>query len=255
MIAKATIGKSFGGCLSYCLNPKKKPEILYTHNCFGGRKDLTKQMKESAMLSRRVKKPVWHTTISFPLEDNDKIDNSKLIQITDKLIERFKLEKHQLVAIKHNDTSHQHIHIIINRVSLESGKAISTSHNYKKLANFSRKMEEEFNLKKVLNPKRFIKGEQKNLPRNDSRKVKLKGIIEQALAKCSSYPEFEKFVNKKGYEIHKGRGIAFIDNKKVRIKGSQVGYSLRKIESHLEKEIANQLQRQLTLTRKRNLNL
>lgn len=38
----------------------------------------------------------------------------------------------------------------------------------------------------------------------------------------------------KGYQIIKGRGIAFIDDKKVKIKGSEVGYSLQKIESNIK---------------------
>ena len=33
-----------------------------------------------------------------------------------------------------------------------------------------------------------------------------------------------------GYQVLKGRGIAFIDGKKVKIKGSEVGFSLMKIE-------------------------
>src|SRR5688500_1918546 len=33
-----------------------------------------------------------------------------------------------------------------------------------------------------------------------------------------------------GYQVLKSRGISFIDNKKVKIKGSDVGFSLMKIE-------------------------
>lgn len=41
-------------------------------------------------------------------------------------------------------------------------------------------------------------------------------------------------MKKLGYHVLKGRGITFIDNKKVRIKGSEVGFSLAKIERALE---------------------
>jgi len=33
-----------------------------------------------------------------------------------------------------------------------------------------------------------------------------------------------------GYKVIKGRGISFIDDKKVKIKGSEVGFSLGKTE-------------------------
>ena len=36
-----------------------------------------------------------------------------------------------------------------------------------------------------------------------------------------------------GYQVLKGRGISFIDDKKVKIKGSEVGFSLMKIEKLL----------------------
>jgi len=46
-------------------------------------------------------------------------------------------------------------------------------------------------------------------------------------------------MKEKGYQITKGRGISFTDEKKVKVKGSEVGYSLQKIEKVL------QLQQQL----------
>ncbi len=36
-----------------------------------------------------------------------------------------------------------------------------------------------------------------------------------------------------GYQVLKGRGVAFIDDKKVKIKGSEAGFSLMKIEKVL----------------------
>jgi hypothetical protein len=37
-----------------------------------------------------------------------------------------------------------------------------------------------------------------------------------------------------GYKVLKGRGICFIDDKKVKIKGSEVGFSLAEIEKRLK---------------------
>jgi hypothetical protein len=43
-----------------------------------------------------------------------------------------------------------------------------------------------------------------------------------------------------GYKIIKGRGISFIDDKKVKTKGSEVGFSMMKIEKipSLKQELA-----------------
>ena len=49
-----------------------------------------------------------------------------------------------------------------------------------------------------------------------------------------NYREFEKQMKALGYQIIKGRGISFVDDKKVKVKGSEVGFSLAKIEKVLE---------------------
>ncbi len=68
------------------------------------------------------------------------------------------------------------------------------------------------------------------LPRHDKRKERLEKDIRQTLKEVTNYPDFEKKMTELGYKIIKGRGISFIDDKKVKIKGSEVGYSLGKIE-------------------------
>ena len=43
-------------------------------------------------------------------------------------------------------------------------------------------------------------------------------------------------MKEKGYEIIKGRGISFADEKKVKVKGSELNYSLQTIQKILEKQ-------------------
>jgi len=61
----------------------------------------------------------------------------------------------------------------------------------------------------------------------------LKAVIKQTLQGARSYQDFEKRMENKGYLVEKGRGIAFMDDKKVRTKGSEVGFSLQTIEQVL----------------------
>ena len=46
-------------------------------------------------------------------------------------------------------------------------------------------------------------------------------------------------MKEKRYQIIKGRGIAFIDDKKVYVKGSELGYPLKTIERILEQNRLN----------------
>lgn len=54
-------------------------------------------------------------------------------------------EKNQYIAVEHIDTNHQHVHIVANRVGFEGG-VVSDSNNYRQMAQFCRKMEQQLNL-------------------------------------------------------------------------------------------------------------
>lgn len=73
----------------------------------------------------------------------------------------------------------------------------------------------------------------RQIPRQDARKEKLKNVIQKTLQQVSNYQQFEQVMRALGYQVLKARGISFIDDKKVKIKGSEVGFSLMKIEKIL----------------------
>jgi hypothetical protein len=95
------------------------------------------------------------------------------------------------------------------------------------MAALCRRLEKQYKLQEVLSPKDRL------LPRQDQRKEKLKTDIRQTLEKVRNYAEFEQRMQTLGYKLVKGRGISFIDDKKVKTKGSEVGFSLSKMEKIL----------------------
>ena len=58
-------------------------------------------------------------------------------------------------------------------------------------------------------------------------------------------------MEKQGYDVELGRGIAFTDQQHVRFKGSQVGYALMDIEKKLKQEL--QLQQHQVLISQQKL--
>ena len=229
MIGKIIIGKSFRGCISYCLD-KKEAELLNTNLCYGNKKELISQFNEVRRLNQNLSKPVQHITISLP--KGEQLDKARLVTIAEDCAKDLGFEKNQYIVIVHHDTAHQHIHIVANRVSFD-GKTVKDNHNYRKMAVYCRKMEEKHGLQKVLSPKRYLSKDQWQLPRTDQRKEKLRQDIKKCLAISTDYSEFEKQIKKRGYQVHKARGIAFVDQQKVRVKGSEIGYSLSTIEKIL----------------------
>lgn len=229
MIGKIIIGKSFRGCISYCLD-KKEAELLSSNLCYGNKKELISQFNEVRRLNQNLSKPVQHVTIS--LAKGEKLDNGRLVSIAEDCAKDLGFEKNQYIVIAHHDTGHQHIHIVANRVSFD-GKTVKDNHNFRKMAVYCRKMEEKHSLQKVLSPRRYLPKDQRYLPRTDQRKEKLRQDIKQCLVISKNYAEFELQIKKLGYQVNKARGIAFTDPQEVRVKGSEVGYSLSKIEKIL----------------------
>jgi len=222
MIGKIIIGKSFRGSISYCLD-KKEAELLSSNLCYGNKKELISQFNEVLRLNQNLSKPVQHIIIS--LAKGEQLDNARLVAIAEDCAKDLGFEKNQYILIAHRDTVHQHIHIVANRVSF-NGKTVKDNHNYRKMAVYCRKMEEKHGLQKV-----------RNLPRTDQRKERLRQDIKVCLIASKNYSEFELRIKKLGYQVNKARGIAFTDAQKVRVKGSEVGYSLGKIEKILSLQL------------------
>ena len=247
MIGKIILGKSFRGCISYVLENKldsatkstsiNRAELISFNQCFGDKKELIEQFNDVRFLNPKLSKPVMHVILS--LSPGEKPDNAILLAMVEDCAKELGFEKNQFIALTHKDTGHLHLHIVVNRVDFD-GKTLSDSNNYKKIAAYCRKMELQYNLKQVLSPRAFLSKEMAATPRLDSRKEAMKTDIRISLLKSQTFSEFESLMKQKNYEVIKGRGVAFRDGKKMYAKGSELGYSLSKIEKIL----------QLTLTQK-----
>src|SRR6266536_1622973 len=80
MIGKIIIGKSFKGCINYCLEDKTQKEgeklviknraELFAYNqCFGNKQELIRQFNEVRQLNPKLSKPVLHITLSLAPEE------------------------------------------------------------------------------------------------------------------------------------------------------------------------------------------
>lgn len=246
MIGKVYVGKTFG-CISYCLEDKKglseeqkemlsrrdnvqhkdRAEVLYYNQCGGEKDELINDFKEVVRLSTRVEKPAFHFILR--LAPGETLPKDKLMEMSQECAKEFGVADNQYLCILHKDTKEQHIHIIANRVGF-NGKAAKDNNNYRRMAALCRRLEKQYGLQEVLSPRAFLSGKDRLLPRSDKRREQLKSDIRQVLEKSGTYFEFERGMQGLGYSVIKGRGISFIDDKKVKTKGSEVGCSLATLE-------------------------
>lgn len=248
MIGKVKTGKSFQGCLVYCLHDKAqrgadpvmqdRAEVLLYNRCFGSVKELIQQFGEVRLLNQKLAKPVLHLTLS--LAPGELLPKDKWMELAAGCAQELEFKDNQYLAVLHKDTGHQHLHLVVNRVGF-NGRTFSDSNSYKKVAAFCRKAETQFAMQQVHSPNRFLpKGQQ--VRRLDSRKEGLRVHVEQAFRGCRTLIQFKEQMKELGYQVLRGRGIAFLDSKGVRTKGSEIGYSLRRVEQLLAQQEVKQQQ-------------
>jgi hypothetical protein len=137
--------------------------------------------------------------------------------------------------VEHSDTSHQHVHIVANRISFEGKTNVSDSNSYKRMADFCRKMEQQYHLQEVLSPVKFLLKEQRLIPRNDARKQTMKEQLHAILKAAKTMEQFYQQAKENKIEVIKSRGISFVDDKGVKVKGSGINLSLQTIERQIAK--------------------
>jgi hypothetical protein len=272
MIGYVGTGASFYESIRYCLEDKiglsesqkvlktlkdqlqhkDRAEVLEYNKCFGDLGELTSQFLDVAKLSKRVEKPVFHFSLR-PAPD-DKVSREQLIEMGKECAKQFGVADNQYLIILHKDTAEPHIHIVANRVGFD-GKVAKDNHSYRRMDSLCRQLEKQFQLREVLSARRFLSEELRHLPRLDSRKEKLKTDIRDTLLQVKTFQQFEENMKSLGYKVLRGRGVSFIDDKKVKIKGSEVGFSLAKIERilNLKQELVikqeKQQQREIAIQR------
>ena len=212
---------------------QNRAEVLLFNKCYGTKKELVQQFNEVRKLNPKQSKPVFHFTLS--MAPGEQLTQPQLIQIARDCAEDFGFDKNQFIVVEHKDTQHQHIHIVANRIGFAGRTNVSDSNSYKRMAQFCRKMEQKYQLHQVLSPRRFLPKEQQLLPRNDQRKEHIKMELRQILQSSKTMESFQQKVKEQGLGIIKGRGISFIDDKGVKIKGSDMGLSLQTIQKQIEK--------------------
>lgn len=153
MIAKTGTGKGFGGLMEYLSN-EKKMEWMETRNVTSLQPENIAGEMQIYSMESRAKKPVYHVTISWDSADGP--TKEEMVEVGDGFLEHMKLDSHQAVMVSHRDGNHPHLHLMINRVHPETGKAWESfdyegqgrgrkivKREYEKIEEFLRKTEKE----------------------------------------------------------------------------------------------------------------
>lgn len=245
MIGHVTRGQGFGGLAAYLLtgrdgNTPERVAWSATRNLPTPDNDLAAPvMAATASQNPRVEKPVYHLSIS--LDPGEKLTPQQLEKVADRTLKDLGLDQHQTLMVAHNDTDHQHVHLMINRVHPERLKAWRPEFDYARIEQSLRQQERELGLREV--PGRHAPLERQNryvgpysIP--ESKRVfteKVVELVRQDFRQAKSWDELHRGLADMGLKLEKrGRGLSVTDGEQ-RAKASDIDRksSLKGLESRL----------------------
>jgi len=143
MIGKVSIGKTFGGCVHYVME-KDRAEILDEKGVrIQNAIVATQDFNRIRLQNPKIQTAVWHTSISFSYEDQ--VNNELMQKIAREYVQRIGLKGHQYLVVRHNDSKHQHLHIVANRVGYD-GSITSDKWCKNRTARLCDHLEQEYQL-------------------------------------------------------------------------------------------------------------
>jgi len=98
-----------------------------------------------AQNTRAGSKRTYHLVISLHPDDR-RLERKELQQIVERLVDTLGFSEHQYIAVRHDDTDHEHIHVAINKIHPETFRIHSPAWDHQKLFTGARALERELGL-------------------------------------------------------------------------------------------------------------
>ncbi len=213
------------------------------HRIIGGNmagetvRELTNEFAAVRALRQGVKKPVHHAKLSAA--PGDHLTASQWREIGEQYVEKMGFEDCPYVVVQHRDKAHDHIHIVISRVTLE-GRVVSDWQSKMRSEAIMRDIEQQYDLRRVKPSREALRrasthGELEMMSKTGEPSVKLV-LQERIKAVLESRPTTTQFIERlqeKGINVapnlqSTGRvsGISFeLDGKAMKGKSLGNGYS------------------------------
>lgn len=228
MIAKTTVGSSFEGALTYGAGqrPGRKraeAELLGSSNMREGTPQImAKQMEEVARESARIRKPVWHTSLSWP--PGEAVSTEQKVAAAEMYCELMgaPFERHQVAIYEHHDKPHEHIHIYINRVPIDGGAALRTSNNFYRQPKVCQQICEKLGMRQLPDRQQRERAKAaKATPDLDPTKQARRGEVKAALDEILAQPSIAgQDINWLTRELHERRiGVKYTHDAKGILRG------------------------------------
>ncbi|TLF44582.1 mobilization protein [Maribacter aurantiacus] len=225
------MGKSIshtGASLGYGWNEEKDAKVVYREHLAGDNpKELTQEFKLIQTQNHRCKKNTLSFVLSPTIEDGKELKEKELKEITERFIKEMKLKERQAIAFVHQDKSHRHIHLYVNRIGFD-GKAYKDNYIGKRSQQAAEKVAQQMGLTTVREVQQEKLNEVKNV-RQEIKQIHEKVITEM---KPKDFDQYIRYMKQNDVKVvpsisksNQLRGFRF-EYKGQNLKGSEVHRSM-----------------------------
>lgn len=196
MMAKIVQGRGFKGVLNYVLD-KHKAEVLWAVGLrLSDRNSVVQSFITQSSLNP-IAKPVAHISLDFSAQDREKLTNQKMVEIADEYLQKMGYGNTQVLMVRHNDTDHPHLHMVLNRID-NDGKRISDKNERIRSTKVCKELTVKYGLY-------FAKGKENvkeyRLREPDKTKYEIYNAVKSTLPACKNWKELAAILAKEGISI------------------------------------------------------
>ena len=150
MIGNQVKGKSFRGVLNY-LAQKPGSKLISKNMGSDTPTTLSQEFGISRQLNPRLKKAVYHSSLSLP--KTERLEDTTWSLLAHDYLEGMGFKDSQYVVYRHHDRDHDHIHIVASRIKITDGKTVSDSWDYARSEKLIRELEHKYKLTPTVSSK------------------------------------------------------------------------------------------------------
>jgi hypothetical protein len=124
MIAKIVQGRGFRGAINYVMD-KKNARLLFAEGVrLKDKASVIQSFITQSKLKPKISKPVAHISLDFSAQDKGLLTDKLMMSVAHGHMERMGYKNTQYIIVRHHDTNHPHVHLVINRID-NNGNRIS----------------------------------------------------------------------------------------------------------------------------------
>lgn len=194
MIAKIVQGRGFRGAINYVLD-KKNARLLFAEGVrLKDKASVIQSFITQSKLKPKISKPVAHISLDFSAQDKGWLTDKLMMGVAHGYMERMGYKNTQYIIVRHHDTDHPHIHLVINRID-NDGNRISDRNEKLRNTKICMELTKKYGLY-IASGKENVK--EHRLKEPDKTKYEIYHSLQLATTKCRNWHELKTELLKSG---------------------------------------------------------